>query len=194
MIAIFELGSTAFWILLLAAFIVVTMAQEIADSPGSWSTFWVVMTFVILYFCGSKMSVEHFIVYIVQHPLQTVVYFLLYTLAGTLWSFYKWTEVVKEGVEKYIKEVERYKVEYPTRVLNPINYKPKINENKARLFNWIFYWPFSMTWFVIHEPIERLFRFIMEKTKKIYEGIANKAFDKVQIPEKPNENIYNENI
>lgn len=188
MIAIFELGTIWFWVLICVISIVLMAVQENAKSPGSWCTFWVLVTFVALYWCGAGGSLRGLGLHIIHYPFETIVYFLMYTLVGVIWSFWKWKEIVDRCAKKYIRAISEYaalKKKHPDTLYNSVvieNYKPVAKNYTGELFNWIFYWPFSLTWFVIHEPIERLFRFIMEKTKKVYEGITNRAFDKVQPP------------
>lgn len=188
MIAIFELGTLWFWVLICAISIVLMVVQENAKSPGSWCTFWVIGTFIALYYLGAGISIKALGIHIYHYPFETIAYFLMYTLVGIVWSFWKWKELVDRQARKYAKAlIETAKGNYSKP--NVKDYKPFAKDYAGELFNWIFYWPFSMTWFVIHEPIERLFRFIMERTKKIYEGIANKAFDKVQ-PSKPDDLVH----
>jgi len=186
MIAIFELGNLWFWLLLVAICITITAVQELADSPGTWSTIWVIVTFVVLYYFGAGLSIKQLGLEIYHNPLRTVVYFLVYTLLGVLWSFTKWSEVVDEAVEDYkrrLKKKEEFKEQYPNNhnFDGPVDEKrPKLDEHKGLLFNWIFYWPFSFLWYIVHEPIERLFRGIIKHTRKVYEGITNRAYSKVQ--------------
>lgn len=188
MIAIFELGTIWFWVLICVISIVLMVVQENAKSPGSWCTFWVLVTFAALYWCGAGGTLRGVGMHIYHDPFGTIAYFLIYTLIGTMWSFWKWKELVDRQAGKYAKAL--VKATKDTYFRSDIkDYKPLVKDYAGELFNWIFYWPFSMTWFVIHEPIERLFRFIMEKTKKIYEGIADRKFASVQTPDKPNENI-----
>jgi hypothetical protein len=167
----------------LTAISVVLMAiQENSENPGTWSSLWVVATVFCLYYCGSAMTVKQLGLHIYHNPIETVVYFLLYTGVGLIWSFYKWKEIVSDALVVYNEKVSSFN-EYPKTYSkpNPEKYRPQLNENKAKIFNWIFYWPFSITWFLIHEPIERLFKWIMKNTKKIYEGITDRAFAKAEV-------------
>jgi len=183
MIAIFEFGTLWFWLLIVAASITVITAQEIADYPGSWSTFWVIVTFALVYWCGAGRNVDQFWVGIVHNPVRTVVYFLLYAVIGTLWSFYKWKDIVEASIQQYQEYKGKFEA-HPNSYSAPTlgRFRPKVSDHKAELFNWIFYWPFSFAWFIIHKPIEKLFKFIMERTKKVYEGITDRLFAVVEEP------------
>lgn len=182
MIAIFEFGTIWFWVLLAAVYFILMGIQENSENPGSWSSIWVVATVLCLYYCGSGLTLKELGLHIYHNPLETMVYFLLYVGVGLVWSFYKWKGIVDKAVEEYNRKVLEYN-EYPKAFYKPdlTKLKPQLNENKAKIFNWIFYWPFSMTWFLIHEPIERLFTWIMKNTKKIYEGITDRAFAKAEV-------------
>lgn len=183
MIAIFELGTLWFWLLIVVVSIGLMAVQENAKSPGRWCTFWVIATFVALYYCGAGLSIRELGLHIYHNPMETIVYFLLYTIAGTMWSFYKWGLFVARQVHKYTKAMDVYnkdvKLGYRVSVPDPENHIPGLEDYKGEIFNWIFYWPISLAWFCIHKPIENLFRFIMNNTKKIYEGITKRAFSKV---------------
>lgn len=188
MIALFlGVGTVWFWMFLAVISIVLMAIQENSQAPGSWSTFWVIATFVALYYLGAGGTIRDLGLHIYHNPIETVVYFLLYTVAGTVWSFFKWKEVVDEAVVAYNEDVEKYKNNGDSNSKPNWNEKfylnrrrPQLDENKAKIFNWIFYWPFSLSWYCIHEPVERLFRTIMKHTKKIYEGITDRAFAKVK--------------
>lgn len=189
MIAIFEVGTIWFGLLVCVISIVLMVVQENAEYPIVWSTFWVVVTFAALYWCGAGLSMRELGLHIWHNPVETLVYFLLYTIVGVLWSFYKWSEVVSRAVELFNKDVEKFNkadINY-----NAPNWddkyknnrrKPQLEEHKGEIFNWIFYWPFSFAWFVVHEPIQRLFRFIMKTCKQVYEGITNRATKRLQTP------------
>lgn len=170
MIAIFEVGTLWFWVFVAIVSCGLMAVQEKADSPGGWTTFLVILTFVGLYYLGAGVSMKELGLHIIHHPMETLVYFLLYTLVGVVWSFYKWGRIVNTQATKYKEKLKSYgKANLP-------DYRPDLGDYKGEIFNWIFYWPFSFSWFVIHEPIERLFDIIMKNTKKVYEGITNKAF------------------
>lgn len=184
MIAVFELGTLWFWLLIVGVLIGLMIIQENAEYPGRWCTIWIVATFFTLYYCGAGLSMKELGSHIYHNPMETVVYFLLYTVVGTLWSFYKWGVFVRKQADKYSKAVDRYNkdVQSGYRACSPPdveNHIPELAGYKGDIFNWIFCWPISGAWFCIHKPIENLFGFIMDNTKRTYEGITRRTFDKI---------------
>lgn len=175
MIAIFEFGTIWFWVLMSLVCIVLMAVQENAKSPGRWSTFWVAATLLTLYYCGAGLTIKGLGLYIYHNVGETLVNFGLYVVFGVVWSFFKWGFMVHDQVEIYNKKFDNrpnYSVKWNA---------PKLDEYKGIIFNWIFYWPFSMTWFLIHEPIERLYAFIMRYTGRVYEGITNRASKRIKV-------------
>lgn len=175
MIAIFEFGTIWFWVLMSLVCIVLMAVQENAESPGRWSTAWVIATLVALYYCGANESIRQLGLHIYHNIGETLLYFLLYVVCGVVWSFLKWGFMVHDQVEIYNKKFDTYP-NYPAKWD-----APELADYKGDIFNWIFYWPFSMIWFLIHEPIERLFKVIMDNTKKVYEGITNRASKRIKV-------------
>ncbi len=53
--------------------------------------------------------------------------------------------------------------------------KPNHRDKGARIKSWIGYWPWSMTWFLIHDPLTRAVRAIYERLERTYQSITNTA-------------------
>lgn len=54
--------------------------------------------------------------------------------------------------------------------------KPSASENKERIIRWMSFWPWSLTWTLINEPIKKAFRAIYRRIQKLLQSIADKAF------------------
>lgn len=167
MLVLFEFGSLLFWVFFVVASIITIAILEKSDYPGAWSTIWVAASFVTLYYLGAKTSITELLFHILHNPIQTVVLFLLYTTVGILWSFVEWRWFVQRKA-RFLREQSRT-------IYIDIE-MPKASENKNRIFGWTFYWPWSVAWFLMHRPLEKLYEEIQKLTAKIYAGIAEREF------------------
>lgn len=56
------------------------------------------------------------------------------------------------------------------------SYPPKVLENKARILFWISYWPFSVFWTVLNDPLRRIAIAIFNVLSKIMQRMSNRVF------------------
>ena len=53
---------------------------------------------------------------------------------------------------------------------------PRVRDNKRRILTWMAYWPWSMFWTVLNDPVKRLFKYIYAKMKAVYQKIVDRVF------------------
>lgn len=153
-------GGVMFWIVMIAAFICMTWSLAL-DEPR-WTTFTIALFIAILYFCGSKTLVENTATWIYNNPGRTTFNVVIYTVIGVLWSFYKW----------YLYMVAYKKSRSGYTFVTP----PKAAENKGTIISWMSYWPVSVFWYVINDPVKKFFNFVYERTGKVYDRITDRVF------------------
>ncbi|MBU1179759.1 hypothetical protein KJ885_02345 [Patescibacteria group bacterium] len=188
-------GGVLFWILLSVVCLLLIVAVEF-ERPG-WATVSVIATFLLLGFFGD------FNVWLAVkgNPLIALGFFFAYVVVGVLWSFGKWWFFVRNKRDEYEeckarflrdKGIENTSVvpdnlkkewsqqfgRYATR--DYYGGKPKARENKARILTWMIYWPWSMFWTLINDPIKRFFKFIYERLQKVYQKIADSVYKGVE--------------
>jgi len=156
-------------ILLIVASVFITYFVERKNASGGMAFFALLIMFVLLYFINRQV-LKQVGFYIIHNIFTFIILFISYTIIGSLWSIFKWTEFV-------IREKRIYS-SYPGIALNI--HKPKPAENKDLLFTWIFWWPFSVLWFVIHKPITKIFNLVYSLFKKTYENIADRIFNETK--------------
>ena len=61
---------------------------------------------------------------------------------------------------------------------------PKVEYHAGRIIGWMEFWPISLVWTLINDPIRAFFEAIFEKTKGLFQNIADSAYAKVQKTEK----------
>lgn len=139
-----------------------------------------------------------------QDPWSILVYLVGYVGVGVLWSFPKWWFYVRKVRDAYLADMLKYKVGNgldPAQKLTPdqardftgrYTYRPEnrtwsqvlpiqVSQNKTKVLTWMVYWPTSMVWTIIDQPIKRAFLFMFEQVKGVYQAIGDRAFDGVEI-------------
>ena len=56
--------------------------------------------------------------------------------------------------------------------------RPRASKNKARITAWACYWPFSFVGTLLNDPVRRLFNFLFNQFKALYERMSNFVFRK----------------
>lgn len=129
--------------------------------------------------------------YIMHNPLESAVIAALYVGIGVVYVWFKWwsfcgdiVRALKSDLERLPQLGKNWKDGTYYVKSNGYNYKLKdgripVNEHKARIFGWIFYWPTSAAWTLVNDPIRRLFNFIYDRISGGLQKIADAAMAKV---------------
>ena len=172
-----------FWIIAAVAFISIMISIE-------WERF-TVATPVAIVAIGLLMWISRF------HPLEWLsanagtltIWIAVYLTVGIFWGVVKWFFYLmavrddlmayreKEGIEKGTSLNEEQKVNFirlNRRGLTTI--PPRASESKARITFWCIYWPFSMPWTLLDEPVKRFFSFVFNRIVNLLQGMSNRLF------------------
>jgi hypothetical protein len=60
---------------------------------------------------------------------------------------------------------------------------PKAKDHKSDIITWIIYWPFSLVWFIIDDPMKRLGKFLYRLLGSLYDNVAKKMFASLEVKE-----------
>lgn len=152
-------GTFWFWTLLIIASIIIIGCLE--NDSGTGATVTMAVFMVLFFFFGGREFVEGLFAYIRDYPQKTIGIVFLYFLAGTLYSFVKWYFYLLQAKEDgYTKNDPRVQA----------------SKNKGRIISWGSYWPLSMIWTFLDQPVKRLFTWIYNRTSKVYERITEHVF------------------
>lgn len=203
---LFAIGTLWFWVLLGIVTIVLFAAVE-AERVG-FATLAMIAFFGLLSWQGDFSLVGS----AAEHPGLAVLAALGYLAVGALWSVGKWWFYVKGLRRKLIDAKERFCRDNgivwqgPERTPIPdakredwervIGYsglkKPSVGRNRWRIMSWMAYWPWSMTWTVINDPVRKIFRRIFDRLRAVYQRIADsayKGFDEADPANVPNRRV-----
>lgn len=125
-----------------------------------------------------------------HNPGKAVIASILYFIIGTLWSIGKWYLYVNNRREQYNNAKAFHHVNALAgawenswkykRFLNRSNgLAPLVRDNKSRVMTWMIYWPWTMGWTLINEPIKKVFKAIYNRIHNSLQAISNNAFKDV---------------
>ena len=134
----------------------------------------------------------------IEHPFHTLAYFVGYLAAGTAWGIGKWWFYLGNVKTKYNRAVKLYNASTTkdwknfndfiieeglnTYELDSETYRPLIAKNKRRFMIWMVYWPFSMVWTLLNDPIRKIFNWIYDRLAGMLQGMSDKMFNDVEKP------------
>jgi len=192
---IFIIGNIWFWVLMCVIAFLEIYFLEFWDEPGEYgegpngtgATILVIATFGVLFFLGSNKEIKEFFLYIYNNPGRDIFYFSIYIIAGIIWSLFKWFQYVlflKREYQENIKNFTEESLKNSSRERDIIKKIPNPNalNNKGTLFTWIFYWPFSVIGYILNEPLKKIFNFIINNIKGLYQKITDKVLADIKTP------------
>lgn len=187
-VALFAFGTIWFWTLIAIASFV--LMATIEHEKGWLATFTIIGTLLLVHYGMDKQLFGSMF----AHPLITGSCVLGYFLVGAAWGVVKWWFFVKSQREAYDEARKLFaehrskpKVQPPERDWNYytsaggycgiyFNYKPKPKDFKSRIMMWMTYWPWSMVWTVINDPIRKAFRAIFTYVSSTLNRISESGF------------------
>ena len=61
---------------------------------------------------------------------------------------------------------------------NSLNARPRATKNKSRITAWAAFWPFSFLGTLLNDPVRRLFNFLFDWFKSLYQKMSDRVFAK----------------
>lgn len=178
-LAFLEFGSWLFWLLFLSGPILLLYWLEDESFGYLWSA---TVVLGLLLFFGVKDF--HPVDWVGDHPRESIVGFVGYFIAGIAYGFAKWFSFVRDVYDRYVtykreeladraqtaktydrkfdsaaheKEIVKAFMNYQFRGRN---IPPVPNQHIDKIINWMAYWPLSLTWTLINDPIRRIARWL----------------------------------
>lgn len=161
--------------LYIIAFVIITIFVTIATEIEwfGWTTLTILGSVTAVQF----LHLFNIWLYIKDHVFQTIIYAIAYIAIGVIWSFAKWFFFLINARDESRKLFEERK----NSAYNPSNRYPEIkipqaSHNKGRIIAWMCYWPFSAIGTILNDPFRKLFNFIFNQFKNLYQQMANSIF------------------
>jgi hypothetical protein len=203
LLGLFALGTIGFWILI--PLVVLFLFFMVEYEKLGFSTLSLIATFLALAFLGDF----NLWFAMRSNPIGSIVLVVGYFVVGALWSVGKWWFFVRERRSSYQEFrdafTDRNKLPKDAEIPNELKKtfkerldehndrrrysgsedwkplgKPLISENKSRLTMWMTYWPWSMTWTMINDPVKKAFRWVLDQLHGVYQHMADVIFKDVE--------------
>lgn len=187
--AVLALGTIWFWVLVGVGILLMFVWVEYSQSFLAGLSILIIL--LLLKFLGDVDAFG----YIARNPSSVLGIAAGYFVIGPVWSFGKWWFYVRKQKEAYDEAyalfqemLQQYgsdkdwqrretKEQFIMASKPKIErYKPSALRNKNRVLTWMIYWPWSMAWTLISDPIKDIFEAIFRKLQSTYQGIADRAF------------------
>lgn len=173
-------GTLWFWLLVAIASILIiffletALDEEYKDTGGGTpATIVIFIGIGLYYFFGSRQDIYDFFSYLRDYPFYALGRVGAYIGIGIIWSIFKWYFFLQNKKDYFLKKKEREgkNFEFDARDI------PQAKRNKSRIITWMSYWPFSMLWTLINEPVKKTFRFIYSKIEGLFQKMSNSTFN-----------------
>ncbi len=164
MLQLLAFGTFWFWVLVLIASIFIVVSIE-DDEHNYGANLFFIGALLLLYFFGNAETFNRAAKYAIEEPRVVFLAIMGYFLAGTIWSVVKWVFWL-QGRKRY------HQRHSSNREINISDYK--VANNTEKILHWMIYWPFSLVWTMINEPVKRGFYYILDRFSGLYDKLAVK--------------------
>jgi hypothetical protein len=182
---LFALG-IAFWVVAVGVLIALVVSLEC--EAFSVTTFAVALGGVALLYLGGS-SLSEFWATLTSDPARVVNYVLIYLGVGVVWGVTKWFFLLMKIRDKLVWFRNNYSISGPLseqQAREFINYSdlrhyggeipPRVSDSKSRILAWMAFWPFSMPWTLINDPVKRVFNMLYMSIAGALQGMSNRMF------------------
>ena len=168
-------GTIGFWVLLILVSILLLVFIEYEEGGAATLT-------LLCFLWIQQLFGVNIVHYTCTHTLRIVVGILGYLLAGVVWGVVKWWFFVKDRRYKYDEEYSKFLENkgvgwtWDEYVKAHGLGKPTASEHKERILEWMSFWPWSLLWTLINDPIRKAFRAIYRHIQNRLQAIADSAY------------------
>ena len=187
---LFVVGSLWFWLLVAAE--AALLLGLIERGKGLLATLSLAITLVLLQFWGDANPLG-----LAEHPLLLLFGVIGYFAAGTVWSVARWWLYVREQRQRYDEaradfchandlddkipdEMQLGWLQFLESRKKKIEIRPRARAHKGRILMWMAYWPWSLFWTVLNDPVRKAFLFIYHHIHDYLQEISDQAFKGVE--------------
>ena len=121
--------------------------------------------------------------YVMNDPLRASVIAAGYVILGIGYVWYKWssyTRMAARQIRNSLASNSRMDANDAARRLGYRSIPLQVSTYKARIMGWMIYWPLSLAWTLLNDPIRRLYEAIYNSIAKSLQEISNKAFKDIE--------------
>lgn len=104
--------------------------------------------------------------YLHSHLWDVVAYVASYVAIGAMWSLAKWVLYSMGQLREYKRRGFG----------SAKDYRPIAAKHKADILVWMSWWPFSMTWTLLDDPLRRLFLVVYELMAGLFQRVSDRIW------------------
>lgn len=199
---IVAIGTIGFWVMLFA--ISCCMVGFLEFRRSGFAT----LTFILTLFVLSNLTGMNVNWFVQRLPWVALYVFLYVVVVGVLWAVFKWWRKVENLAQKckdlkceFLRKHSIVDGVIPTdhmeewqgwirnrgngtihglKVENAGIVPPHPNDYKEEIYLWIFFWPWSMLWFVFDEPVRKLARALYRRIRGSLVAISEHSFKDIK--------------
>jgi hypothetical protein len=176
---LFIIGSWWFWGLLLFAF--GSMCYFVNYDKALPSTVVLVLVFLALWLFGDFNILK----WIIADPRKFIIYLACYFISGVIWSFIKFYLHLHKFKRLYEKDKENWYIAHPKttdeteeerfqKYQRSRMHVPSFSELREKIVLWMTYWPVSLFWTMLDDPIKRLCIVISDSFIDLYQSMYDR--------------------
>ena len=199
MTELFLVGGLYFWVLI--AFWAIALIALVENERWGSAT----LVSIVVFFALARWGDFNILIALRDRPLIGFGAIAGYLITGVLWSFGKWWFFVKDRRNKYEEVKARFlekrgskeaviphelKAEWTKYLLEgrdshqrytyAFATAPSAREHKSRITTWMAFWPWSLVWTLINDPLRKLFEHIYQHIQRLYQSIADRLYAGVE--------------
>lgn len=103
-----------------------------------------------------------------ENPAKFAECLAAYALAGVVWGYVKWWF--------YLSAIKRDYLARGYSVFSIRDFPPKVSDNKYLIITWMMYWPPSLVWTLVHDPVYRFFNTLFHWVSGSFQRISDRMF------------------
>jgi len=149
--------------LIIAILVALTIGVLTEKGEFGWTLTSLVVFLAVYYVFTKDLTFKGSITWIADNWIMFICFVFLYITAGVFWALLKW--------KWYCTKVFR-KFNVPER---DATWYLSVRSNKGRITAWMMWWPLSLGWWLVNDPITRLYNYIYERLVHLFESIRESA-------------------
>lgn len=186
MFTFLAVGTVWFWIVI--GFFIIFELVCAEDALG-WAIGWFLLFTGFLWLGGAFAGLGAFVV---AHPFDTIGYVAGYLFVGFLWTFVKWWRFLVNSQEDYNRARAEFMQEEGLDPDEPIpadqfdTFRRRhgisnvhdlehltFDDQRERICGWAVFWPFSVVFTAVNDPVRRVLLFAIDSFKSVYKEIGD---------------------
>jgi len=151
-------------LLLICAAIALIAITILTEKGEGWWSFWTLLGFSAVVYLFQRDTFHNVLDYIKDNVGFIIACAIVYVGIGIVWALAKWRWFC---IKKY-EYLQRYSGYETSNVIEARDYASMITA-------WMAWWPTSMLWWILNDPITRFYKYLHKKLSKVFDSISRSA-------------------